>query len=64
MAKSLRSLCGPGLLLVACVALPARAQPINPESLLPPNSVSLGSIQERRPGRLIRDAIGVTASGL
>ena len=58
MAKSLRSLCGPGLLLVLWVALPARAQQINPESLLPSNSVSLGSLQERRPGRLIQDAIG------
>lgn len=58
MAKSLRPLCGPSLLLVLWAALPARAQQINPDSLLPPNSVSLGSLQARRPGRLIREAIG------
>ena len=58
MAKSPRSICGPGLLLVLWAALPARAQQINPESLLPPNSVSLGSIQERRPGRLVQEAVG------
>ena len=58
MAKSLRSLCGPGALLVLWSALPARAQQINPDSLLPPNSVSLGSLQARRPGRLVQEAIG------
>ncbi len=53
----LRLLRGPGLLLVLWAALPARGQQINPDSLLPPNSVSLGSIQERRPGRLVQDAV-------
>lgn len=58
MAKLLKPLCGPGLLLVLWAALPARAQQINPDSLLPPNSVSLGSLQARRPGRVIQEAIG------